>query len=109
MSRRTYRAHMQRPGLVAFNVRYRETDLHIQAPRALEREVSEWVVERYAPYPGSELQLDKAERAHRVVRGGGAGVGHYSLSLFFRSARRAHAEPAMRSTDVGFRCARDAD
>jgi len=71
--------------------------------------VSEWVADRYAPYPGSELRLDEAERAHRVVRGGGAGVGHYSLSLFFRSARRAHAEPAMRSTDVGFRCARDAN
>ncbi len=71
--------------------------------------VSEWVADHYAPYPGSELRLDEAERAHRVVRGGGAGVGHYSLSLFFRSARRAHADPAMRSTDVGFRCARDVD
>ncbi len=70
--------------------------------------VSEWVADRYAPYPGSGLRLSAAERAQRVVRGGGAGVGHYSLSLFFRSARRAHADPAMRSTDVGFRCARDA-
>ncbi len=70
--------------------------------------VSEWVADHYAPYPGSTLVLDPAEREHRVVRGGGAGVGHYSLSLFFRSARRAHADPAMRSTDVGFRCAMDA-
>ncbi|HHH36771.1 MAG TPA: hypothetical protein ENK48_08110 [Gammaproteobacteria bacterium] len=71
--------------------------------------VSEWVADFYAPYPGAALRLDAHERRQRVVRGGGAGVGHYSLSLFFRSARRAHADPEMRSTDVGFRCARDAE
>lgn len=69
--------------------------------------VSEWVADRYAPYPGSDLVLAPGEHAHRVVKGGGAGVGHYSLSVFFRSARRAHADPGRRSTDVGFRCALD--
>ena len=71
--------------------------------------VSEWVADFYRPYPGSALEISARERRHRVVRGGGAGTGHYALSLFFRSPRRAHADPEMRSTDVGFRCARDAE
>ena len=69
--------------------------------------VSEWVADDYRPYPGSSFQVDVREARQKVVKGGGAGVGHYALSLFFRSARRAHADPAMRSTDVGFRCVRD--
>jgi len=69
--------------------------------------VSEWVADFYRPYPGSDLTVSAQESRHRVVRGGGAGTGHYALSLFFRSPRRAHADPEMRSTDVGFRCARD--
>ncbi len=71
--------------------------------------VSEWVADRYQSYPDASLVVSATEGLHRVVRGGGAGTGHYALSLFFRSARRAHADPEMRSTDVGFRCARDAE
>lgn len=71
--------------------------------------VSEWVADRYRPYPGASLEADSADSGHRVVRGGGAGTGHYALSLFFRSARRAHTDPDMRSTDVGFRCAQDVE
>ncbi len=67
--------------------------------------VSEWTNDWYQPYPGSS-HVDEAFGVHRVVRGGGAGVGHYALSTFFRSARRAHADPTQISTDVGFRCAR---
>lgn len=42
---RTYRSLMRRPGLVAFEVSHRETDLHIQAQRPMEKEVSNWVIE----------------------------------------------------------------
>jgi ApbE superfamily uncharacterized protein (UPF0280 family) len=42
---RTYRSLAVRRGLVAFHVRHKETDLHIQAGRDLEREVSKWVLE----------------------------------------------------------------
>jgi formylglycine-generating enzyme required for sulfatase activity len=69
--------------------------------------VSEWVADWYRPYPGSRLQDRYFGRLHRVVRGGGAGLGHYALSVFYRAPRRAHARPDMVSTDVGFRCARD--
>jgi len=70
--------------------------------------VSEWVLDWYQAYPGSDLKDRHFGRLHRVVRGGGAGLGHYALSVFYRGARRAHARPEMMSTDVGFRCARDA-
>lgn len=83
-------------------------DVSVYGVRDLGGNVSEWVADWYRPYPGGDAQdADFGER-HRVVRGGGAGLGHYALSVFFRSARRAHAEPGMVSTDVGFRCARDA-
>lgn len=70
--------------------------------------VSEWVADWYTAYPGSTLKDPHFGRLHRIVRGGGAGLGHYALSVFYRAAQRAHAQPDMTSTDVGFRCARDA-
>jgi ApbE superfamily uncharacterized protein (UPF0280 family) len=42
---RTYRSLMTRPGLISFEVRHKETDLHIQAPKDLRKEVSNLVVE----------------------------------------------------------------
>ncbi|MBI5451625.1 MAG: SUMF1/EgtB/PvdO family nonheme iron enzyme [Gammaproteobacteria bacterium] len=69
--------------------------------------VSEWVADWYQPYPGNDLRDTDYGMTQRVVRGGGSGLGHYALSVFFRSARRAHAVPTMTSSDVGFRCARD--
>ncbi len=68
--------------------------------------VSEWVADWYEAYPGGDAMDRHFGRLHRVIRGGGAGLGHYALSVFYRGARRAHARPDMRSTDVGFRCAR---
>ena len=68
--------------------------------------VSEWVNDWYQAYPGSDYQEEAFGQVHKVVRGGGAGVGHYAISTFFRSARRAHAEPGQGTTDVGFRCAK---
>ncbi|MGQ9499426.1 MAG: UPF0280 family protein [Dissulfurimicrobium sp.] len=43
--RRTYRTFMAREGLVSFEVRHKETDLHVQAKRDLSSEVSGWVIE----------------------------------------------------------------
>lgn len=68
--------------------------------------VSEWVANWYQPYPGATYKHEAFGEIHKVIRGGGAGDGHYALSSFYRTARRAHAEPSAMSTDVGFRCAR---
>lgn len=68
--------------------------------------VSEWVNNWYEAYPGSDHENEVYGQVHKVVRGGGAGVGHYAISTFFRSARRGHAEPGEVGTDVGFRCAK---
>ncbi len=67
--------------------------------------VWEWVSDWYQPYPGSKHQSKDFGETHKVIRGGGGGVGHYSLSFFFRSAMRGYALPTARSGDVGFRCA----
>ncbi|MBK9131759.1 MAG: SUMF1/EgtB/PvdO family nonheme iron enzyme [Gammaproteobacteria bacterium] len=82
-------------------------DVSVYGVRDLGGNVSEWTADWYQPYPGGDAQDADFGEKHRVVRGGGAGLGHYALSVFFRSARRAHAEPGMVSTDVGFRCAKD--
>lgn len=68
--------------------------------------VSEWVNDWYHAYPGSTYENEAFGEVHKVVRGGGAGVGHYAISTFFRSARRAHTDPGQTNTDVGFRCAK---
>lgn len=69
--------------------------------------VSEWVADWYQPYPGATYNDDEYGEKHKVVRGGGAGIGHYALSIFFRSARRQHTTPRTLGTDVGFRCVQD--
>lgn len=69
--------------------------------------VSEWVQDWFKPYPGSNYQNKAYGEIHKVIRGGGAGLGHYALQAFFRGARRTHADPTQSGTDVGFRCAQD--
>lgn len=69
--------------------------------------VWEWVADWYQPYPGTDYQSEEFGETNKVIRGGGGGVGHYSLSHFFRSAARAYAKPDTQSGDVGFRCAKD--
>jgi formylglycine-generating enzyme required for sulfatase activity len=71
--------------------------------------VSEWVNDWYRPYPGADFQSKFFGDIQKVVKGGGAGVGHYALSYFFRAARRGHADPSTLATDVGFRCAESAE
>lgn len=70
--------------------------------------VSEWVDDWFQPYPGADYRHPAYGNVHKVVRGGGSGVGHYALSIFYRGARRNHADPTLAGTDLGFRCAQDA-
>ena len=70
--------------------------------------VWEWVADWYQQYPGGTFQSEEFGEKNKVIRGGGGGVGHYSLSFFFRSAMRGYALPDAKSADVGFRCAWDA-
>ncbi|MBI3772426.1 MAG: SUMF1/EgtB/PvdO family nonheme iron enzyme [Gammaproteobacteria bacterium] len=70
--------------------------------------VSEWVADWYEAYPGATFKSEFYGGIHKVIKGGGAGVGHYAISYFFRAARRGQADPSAVSTDVGFRCAQDA-
>lgn len=71
--------------------------------------VWEWTASWYQPYPQSDYSAEEFGETYKVIRGGGGGVGHYSLSYFFRSAMRGNALPTTQSEDVGFRCARSAN
>ncbi len=70
--------------------------------------VWEWVADWYHAYPGADFHHELYGEKQKVVRGGGGGVGHYALSLFFRGSARSHADPTSATTDIGFRCAKDA-
>ncbi|KAF0190723.1 MAG: sulfatase modifying factor 1 [Gammaproteobacteria bacterium] len=85
-----------------------ETDRTPEGVYDLGGNVSEWVSDWYQPYPGSDYRHEAFGEVTKVVRGGGAGIGHYALGYFFRGARRGFTDPSSLSTDVGFRCAMDA-
>jgi len=55
--KRAYRSFIARNGLTGFQVRHQETDLHIQADRNLENEVSTWVIE-------ARLSIESYARSH---------------------------------------------
>ena len=55
--KRTYRSFIARNGLTSFQVRHQETDLHIQAERNLENEVSTWIIE-------ARLSIENYARSH---------------------------------------------
>lgn len=70
--------------------------------------VSEWVMDWYKPYPGSDYRSDDFGEKFKVVRGAGwGGEGHYALKLFQRGAYRFNLPPSGTFEDVGFRCAAD--
>ena len=71
--------------------------------------VWEWVDDWYKPYPGSDFKSAEFGEKNKVIRGGGGGIGHYSISVFYRGANRQYADPNMTSEDVGFRCALSAN
>jgi len=54
---RFYRASMARKGLVRFQVRHLETDLHIQADNDLSRQCSSWIVE-------ARTQIERYAESH---------------------------------------------
>jgi len=68
--------------------------------------VWEWVYDWYKAYPGSDYSINAFGNTNRVIRGGGGGVGHYALSVFFRGAARSYSIPNNKNPDVGFRCAK---
>ncbi len=68
--------------------------------------VWEWVDSWYQAYPGSSLEREAFGEKNKVLRGGGGGVGHYALSVFYRAAARSFAPPTTSSNDIGFRCAK---
>jgi len=69
--------------------------------------VWEWTADWYQAYPGSKYASLQFGEHYKVTKGGGGGVGHYSLSLFFRSALRGPVDPNTAGDDVGFRCGKD--
>ena len=70
--------------------------------------VWEWTADWYQPYPDSDYASEKFGENFKVMRGGGGGIGHYSLNIFFRTPLRGKSFPNEGSLDLGFRCARDA-
>lgn len=70
--------------------------------------VSEWVADWYAAYPGSDYKSDDFGQSNKVYRGAAWGrEGHYAIHLFQRGAYRGRLSPDSALADVGFRCARD--
>jgi len=68
--------------------------------------VMEWVADWYLPYTGSDYQSEDFGQQFRVVRGGGwGGIGHYTISHFYRTAYRFYLRPDSAYGDLGFRCA----
>jgi len=70
--------------------------------------VMEWVSDWYQPYPDGDYKSDDYGQRFKVVRGGGwGGLGHYSISHFFRGAYRFYLDPESAFIDLGFRCVKD--
>jgi formylglycine-generating enzyme required for sulfatase activity len=69
--------------------------------------VSEWVNDLYALYPGNSGQLAASERSHRVVRGAGITLGRDHARLTRRMSHRPEID-ASQHTAIGFRCVTEA-
>ncbi len=67
--------------------------------------VFEWTVDKFAPYPGSDVEPPTGEAAEkRVIRGG---AFNSTMPEFADPALRFAQEPEAHSHGVGFRCASD--
>jgi formylglycine-generating enzyme required for sulfatase activity len=64
--------------------------------------VSEWVEDWFAPYPGNSLTSYVERQKYKVLRGGSWDYGHSIASGYHRQ----YATPQSQMTAIGFRCAR---
>jgi iron(II)-dependent oxidoreductase len=67
--------------------------------------VSEWVEEYFAPYPGNPLTRYEELNKYRVLRGGSWDYSHSIANGYHRQ----YALPHSQMTSFGFRCVKAAD
>jgi formylglycine-generating enzyme required for sulfatase activity len=67
--------------------------------------VSEWVEEWFAPYPGNPMTSYEARNKYRVLRGGSWDYAHAIANGYSRQ----YATPQSQMTAIGFRCVKPAD
>jgi formylglycine-generating enzyme required for sulfatase activity len=67
--------------------------------------VSEWVEEWFAPYPGNPMTSYEARNKYRVLRGGSWDYAHSIANGYHRQ----YALPQSQMTAIGFRCVKAAD
>src|SRR5262249_54849325 len=67
--------------------------------------VSEWVEEWFAPYPGSPLTNYEERNKYRVLRGGSWDYAHSIANSYHRQ----YALPQSQMIAIGFRCVKAAD
>jgi serine/threonine-protein kinase len=67
--------------------------------------VSEWVEEWFAPYPGNPLTSYEARNKYRVLRGGSWDYAHSIANGYHRQYALPHSQMAA----IGFRCVKAAD
>lgn len=68
--------------------------------------VWEWTSDWYKRFPGNTYDDPDYGETFKVAKGGAwGGTGHYSVTVYVRSAYRAVASPTNTYNDVGFRCA----
>jgi formylglycine-generating enzyme required for sulfatase activity len=67
--------------------------------------VSEWVEEWFAPYPGNPMTSYEERNKYRVLRGGSWDYAHSIANGY----NRQYATPQSQMTAIGFRCVKIAD
>jgi sulfatase modifying factor 1 len=67
--------------------------------------VSEWVEEWFAPYPGNPMTSYEERNKYRVLRGGSWDYAHSIASGY----NRQYATPQSQMTAIGFRCVKPAN
>jgi sulfatase modifying factor 1 len=67
--------------------------------------VSEWVEEWFAPYPGNPIISYEEKQKYRVLRGGSWDYAHSIASGYHRQ----YATPQSQMTAIGFRCVKAAE